>query len=296
MKRLLWAVFNSVFIIMALSIRPAPAQSNPEEKIKNVEEIRDSRTRSVEEEIKTVNLLNNLNLNKDQLEYVIRQTQGIEATRKQVYAGFKRYSGKMLDLEEQIKRQVEDERIFLDNDLVNEYRQVKKECDLLFFKLNNRIKEGIRSVEANLKDFQLVALDNYIPCVVPIVRESLIGGSDKAIFLTSIFMIARVIPAERYEIEKDQYISARISELKKNIVPCKKLCPDNIAREEISRAIDQMRAMDEVDFQLKVNAMAEELGQKIILQEPEISRQDKIQRFLLSAKNIPVLEKRLRRK
>jgi|GEM_PF-2391787 len=288
-------VFNFALIALVLFIHPALAQSKSEEKIKNIAEIRDDRTKVLEEEIKTVNLLNNLNLSKEQLEYIILQAKEIGATRKKVYSEFNRYSGRMFGLEERVKRQVESGRVFLDKPVADEYRRMKKECDLLFYRLNNRVKEGIRSVEAKLENFQLVALDKYIPCIIPIVSDSFIGGADKSVSWGRFLERSRAIPAERYEVERDRHISARITEVKDSLSPCKKLCPDDIAREEIDRAINQARDMDEVDFKLKVNMLADELCQKIILEEPEISCQDKIQRFLLSESNIPVLEKRLKR-
>jgi hypothetical protein len=54
--------------------------------------------------------------------------------------------------------------------------------------------------------------------------------------------------------------------------------------------------MDDLEFKLKLNELAEDLNRKIILDEPELTRQERIQKYLLSHKSIPVLEKRLRQK
>jgi hypothetical protein len=284
-------IFNYLVICLGFIIRPVCAQSVVEEKIKYVGEIRDLLTKTAEEEVKTINLLNNLNLRKAQLEFIISQAKEIETTREQVYSEFEQYAERLLDSELRIKSQVETGRVFPDQELVKEYREVKKDCDALFYRLNNRVKEGIYAVEGKMEDFQLVALDKYVPCILPIIRDSFIGGVDKAAFLVSVLKVARQIPEERFEIEKDQYIAVKIAEIKNKLATCKRLCPGNTARMEIAKAILVVRKMDDVDFKARINELAEELSEKIILEEPEISRQDKIQRFLLSAASIPVLEK-----
>jgi len=287
-------ILNFLVISLALFISQGHAQSNLDDKIKHIPDIRDQQTRALEEEIIVINLLNNLDLTREQLEFIIRQARGIEETHRRVYAEFSRYSSQMRAIENKIKQQVEAKRVYPDKELVDGCIQKIRQSNVLFFRLNNRIKDGIKSVEAQLKDFQLVALDKYIPCIIPIVTDSFIGGVDGAMYLAPIFTGARMIPAERYAAAKYGYIEAKIEELKDNMPTCKKLYPDDIARKEISSAIDLARRMDDLEFKLKLNNLAEELNRKIIMDEPELTRQERIQRYLLSRKSIPVLEKRLR--
>jgi len=288
-------ILSCLFISSPLFISPVYPQSPPDDKVKNTPDVRDQQTRALEEEIIVINLLNNLDLTKEQLEFIIRQAREIEDTHRQVYAEFGKYSRRMRSVENKIKRQVEAKRVYLDKELADSCIQEIRQSNALFFRLNNRIKEGIRSVESQLKDFQLVALDQYIPCIIPIVTNSFIGGMDGAMYLAPVLALSRKIPLDRYKTEKDLYIAKKIEELKANMPTCKKLYPDDIAREEISKAIEQARQMDELEFKLKLNTLAEELDRKIIMDEPELNRQERIQRYLLSRKSIPVLERRLRR-
>lgn len=294
--RLMTVILNFLVISLVFFNCQGYAQSNFDDKIKNTPDIRDQQTRLLEEEIIVINLLNNLDLSKEQLEFIIRQAREIEETHRQVYAEFSRYSGQMRDIEGKIKLQVEAKRIYPDKELVEACIQKIRLSNELFFRLNGRIKEGIRAVEKNLKDFQLVALDKYIPCIIPIVTDSFIGGVDGAMYLAPILTSARLIPNGGYANEKGVYVAAKIEELKNNMPTCKKLYPDDIAREAIAKAIDQARQMDDLEFKLKLNELAEDLNRKIILDEPELTRQERIQKYLLSRKSIPVLEKRLRQK
>ena len=283
-------VFTGFFISLAYS------QCVVGEKIKYAEEINDPRTKSTEETIKTINLLNNMSLKEEQLEVIIRHAREIEQTRKDAYAQFSLSAGKMYRLERRIQQQVESGRTVLDKDLADEYTKMKRQRDRLFFRLNDKIKEGIGATEAVMGKFQLLAIDAYIPCIIPIVKDGFIGGVGKVPVFTSFLMRSRKIRAERYEIDKERLINSKIEDLKSKLCPCKKLYDAAVVREEMAKSLEQARNLDDVDFKLRVDKMSEELEQKIILEGPELSRQDKIQRFLLSGRSIPVLEEKLRRK
>jgi hypothetical protein len=287
-------ILNFLVISLAIFIHQGYPQSNPDDKIKNTPDIRDQKTGDLEKEIIIINLLNSLDLTRGQLEFIIRQGKEIEETRRQGYAEFDKYSSQMLAIETKIKQQVEAKRVYPDKDLVDACIQKIRQSNELFFRLNGRIKVGIKAVENRLDNFQLVALEQYIPCIIPIVTNSFIGGVDGAMYLAPILTLARQIPAERYTAQKAGYITHRIEELKDNMPTCKKLYPDAIAREEISTAIDRARQMDDLEFKLKLNSLAEELNRKIIMDEPELNRSERIQKYLLSKRSIPVLEKRLR--
>jgi hypothetical protein len=292
-------LFNAaglLMIILVLSSRQGYSQCLAGEKIKYAEEVRNAGISSIEEEIKTVNLLNNLGLGKEQLEFILLQAKEIEQTRRAVYSEFDRYAGEMRQVETKIDRQVDSGRTTLDKKVEIGYYKVKKQCDALFYKLNGRILGGIKAVEGQLKDFQLVALDGYVPCIIPLVGDNFIGGKNKSARLGYILFLARVIPEEKFKLTKESFVESKIAELKTSLPTCKKLCDENIAREEILKSVQRARQMDEADFKLLGDKLALELEQKIILVEPDLSRQEKIQRFLLSRQSIPILEKRLRQK
>jgi hypothetical protein len=65
------------------------------------------------------------------------------------------------------------------------------------------------------------------------------------------------------------------------------------ARTEIVETFERIRNMDGIDFQIKKESIAQELRDKIFPKNIEISRKDKINRFLLSGNVINILQKRL---
>jgi hypothetical protein len=288
---ILGAAFSGFFIIPAY---PQCVVQRANEKIKYTEETPDDRVKSIQEAIKNVNLLNSLNLKKEQLVSIIRYAQDIEKISKDTSAQFVRlYAKKLYRVEQKIRQQVENGRTVLDKDVAAEYDKIKKLNVLLFYRRNNKMRDGISAVEKLLEDFQLLALDAYIPCVVPIVQDGFIGGVGKAISFTDFLRHGRKIPEKNYEILREKLISLEIENWKSLLLSCKELYDESIAREEMLKSLEQVRKLDDVDFKLQVDKIAEELAQKIVLEEPEISRQVKIQRFLLSGQSIPILKKRL---
>lgn len=292
-------IFNIASLLAAILVffvRPGYPQCLVPGKIKYAEEIKDKKMQVIEEEIKINNLLNNLELRKEQLESIIRQAEDIERVRKDAYVEFRRYSGEVHLWEMRIKRQVESGKIFLDEDMSRGYFKTKEKLDRLFYRLNNRIKEAIKTVEGQMKDFQLEALDKYVPCIVPLFKDNLIGGTNKAIRIGYILRAARSIPAEKYKLAKDAVVSEKIGEIRDILCPSMELCDDNAAKEEVSKSIESARQMDDVEFKLYADKLGYELEQKIVREEPELSRQDRILRFLLSSQSTPILKKRLRSK
>jgi hypothetical protein len=103
---------------------PAFSQSIVQEKLKNTDDIRDPQTRALEEEIILINFLNSLSLRKEQLEFIIRQADEIEETRREVYAEFARYSGDMRRVERKIKQQVEAGKLIVPEKELGQYRKL----------------------------------------------------------------------------------------------------------------------------------------------------------------------------
>jgi hypothetical protein len=291
--RFVFKVINFLIIFTVFFAYSGYSQCSVREKIKNVPEIGNPRILELEEEIKTVNLLNSLNLREAQLEFIIGKAREMEQTRKEIYAEFDRYSAEMFRIETKIKRQVETGRVSLDKDLRDQYNRIKKKNDLLFYRHSNKMKEAVKAIEGKLESFQLAAADKYEPCVPPILVGSFIGAADKSFALAPILLLAKKIPAEKYEVEKNPFVTRWMQEIKGSLYPCNKLCEDDMSSVEFLKSMDKARQMDDADFKLRMNDMANELWAKIILEEPELSLQEKIQRFLLSKKSIPMLEKRL---
>jgi hypothetical protein len=289
---------TAIFLLISAIFfcQPGFSQSPSPEKLKNTDDVRDPQTRALEEEIILINFLNSLNLRKEQLEFIIRQASEIEETRREVYAEFSRFAGDMRRVERKIKQQVESGKLVVaEQDLV-QYRKLNKKSHLLFYRLNDKIKEAIKAVEGKLEDFQLIALDKYFPAIIPMLEGRFIGGNDLSLCLGQILSFSRKIPEKDYEKQKKDFVDKWTALISADLSPNKKLGEKELVKKEFLKSMEKARMMDDVDFSLHMRDLAVDLGPKVTLEVPGKSRQEKIQKFLLSKQSIPVLQKRLKGK
>jgi hypothetical protein len=160
--------------------------------------------------------------------------------------------------------------------------------------LNDKIKEAIKVVEADLEDFQLIAVDKYFPTIIPMLEGRFIGGNDISLCLGQILSFAREVPIKNYENQKSDFVDKWTAIIAADLSPNKKLGRKDVVKNEFFKSMEKARQMDDADFQLHMRELAVELSPKIMLEEPGRSRQEKIQKFLLSKQNTPVLKKRLK--
>jgi len=285
-----------VILFMLFSIRTGHSQSFLEEKVYIIEEKKDPRVNKIEEKIKTHNLLNLLDLSKEQLIFLIGKAKEIEKVSGELYSSYVRNSEEMLRFEIEIEKEVGTGRTSLDEPVLDGFSKSKIQCHQVYYKMNDVAEAGVKAVEGQLKDFQLVILDNYLPCIIPTLNNSLIGASDRCIGLGYILMGIKGMPEKKYQEEKHYYIAKNIALIKASFCPSKRLCEDSVAQKEMLKAVDEVRKLDDVDFTLNMERLAKELEEKIILKDPEPDRAQKILRLLLSSQSIPILEKRLSRK
>jgi len=134
-------------------------------------------------------------------------------------------------------------------------------------------------------------------CILPVVSDNFIGGANKGTnYIVSVLEKARLIPAEKYEAEKEPFVAKNIAEMGIAFCPCARVIEESAAKKEMLKIIDEVRKLDEVEFTLNKDRIGQELEYKIILINPLPSRPVMIRRFLLSSQSIPFLEARLKDK
>jgi hypothetical protein len=286
-------IISLAIVFIAFPIRSGYAQYFLDEKVYIVEEKKDPRVNKIEEKIKTHNLLNLLDLSKEQLIFLIGKAKEIEKISGELYSSYSRNSEEMLRFEIEIEKEVGTGRTSLDKPVLDGFSKSKVQTHQVYYKLNDVVEAGVKAVEGQLKDFQLVILDNYVPCIIPTINNSLMGASDRCIGLGYILLGIKGLPEEKYQKEKHGYIAKSIAMIKANFCPCKRLCEDSVAQKEMLKAMDEVRKLDDVDFTLNMERLAKGLEEKIVLKDHEPDRARKIQRLLLSSQSIPILEKRL---
>ena len=254
---------------------------------KDLEEVK-----SIKEEIQIINLLNNLDLRQGQIEFIIQKATEAKAIREDIHDKLSANKSRLVESYDAIKEEVSQGRVNLNAKEKRDFHKVQRETEEAISQAYDKIDAIAAVVEGRLESFQLVALDNYKACVIPIMQEGRIGQSDSPTGLVKILEKIKDMPDERYIKKKDILVKRMTDQITK-----KKYMGIRVDETEIKSRIlkifDKARNMSEVDFMINKESLAKQLKEDIIPARKTASRTDKIKKFLLSDKIIPILEDRL---
>ncbi len=255
---------------------------------KNFQEVKD-----VQKDIQIINLLNNLDLRKEQIKFIIEKAREANDIREDALDKISACKSDMLDACSQIKQEVEAGKVIVGKEEKEAFSRMKHRMEYITKDAEVKIDRLAEEIEANLEQFQLMALDSYKPCIIPIMSKGRIGQSDASAGITKILEKVKSAPDLRYSRAEDKLVE-RLLEMAKNKAPGDYELNETKARQDILETFQEVRKMNEVDFQIQKSALAEELRNKVFPEKIALDRVEKIKRFLLSENVISVLEKRLK--
>ena len=249
-------------------------------------------TEQLRNDIQIINLLNNLNLRPNQMEFILQKAKEVSAIRHCATDKANLYKAEMTDAYSLIKKEVEDGKVMVDQPNAEKFRLLKEEIERVSHEAYVDVDKIAASVAKELEEFQIVALDNYKPCVIPIIQNDRIGQAGTHQGVIRILEKVRSTPGERYWSTRGELANTIIEKTKLKF-PAGVKFDDEQAKLTIFSIFDKARAMEAVDFGLQKEALAEELQNTIVPHTPSMERADKIKKFLLSDNIIPILEKKL---
>ncbi len=245
-----------------------------------------------QEEIQIINLLNNLNLKKEQMEFIVEKAKKVkvlkEAGQKEAF-----YSESVLaEITRSIKEEVEQGKVTVNAADACNFREIKDKIDNIRHNAYVQINNIAIEVENVLEEFQLLALDAYKPCIIPIIQNGRIGQADKALGIGKILERVKKIPELKYAQVKGVLADRVLEKIKLKFPPNMKINEVEI-KERVFVVFSQVRAMDEFDFLIQKDSLAQKLHDEILPPKIQASRKDKLVKFLLSEKTIVILDKRI---
>ncbi len=254
-----------------------------------------SEAEDVLEDIRIINLLNNLDLRDEQMESIIRGAEEVKAVRDESRNKIYYRSSDMKATCEEIKGQVAVGKVILDEQTAKNFREIKDEMEEMEKNAYSRIDEIALRVERSLEQFQLNALDSYKPCIVPIVSKGRIGQADPGAGITKLLERVKKLPEEKYKERKGNFVDNLLEATKKKF-PAGSQPDETSLRSKILLTLNKVRTMSDADFQLKKEEIAEDFHDSMLPNKKEMPRKDKIKKLLLCENIIPILKERLNTK
>ena len=275
-----------ILVIIFMCILPSLIFAQ-EKELQEVEDIR--------EDIIIINLLNSLDLRKEQMGFILEKAKEVQRIRSDALNETYAYKSEMLNAIGAIKQEVELGRVTVEKEEARYFINTKHRIKNIIRDTQINIDKIAQEVEAKLEPFQLIALEGYKPCIIPKMTNGRIGQADTAIGITKALERVKAAPESRYAQNKDKFIKQILDRIKAE-VPLNLQIEEKNIEAEISNTFEIVRNMNDVDFQLKKTSLAEELSNKILPKKNLMSKIDKIEKFLLQENVIPILEQRLTKK
>jgi hypothetical protein len=251
-----------------------------------------SKAESLHKDITIINLVNNLDLRREQMEFIIRGAKQAEQIHRESLNKIDVLSRDATAIYEAIKQEVQSGKTVVEKDVMERFRQTKAQIEEIKKDAYAQIEEIASGVEAKLEPFQLEALDAYKPCIIPIISNGRIGQFDGDLGISRLLQRVRQIPTRRYN-EKREYIASHLLEKVKTRFPLGVEFNEPQIKSEILNVFETVRSMDDVDFQVSKEVIAQQIRERILPEKKEMSRIAKIEKFLLSENIIPILQERV---
>ncbi len=245
---------------------------------------------SMKTDIQTINLLNGLDLTKEQRDFIVSRALEVKDLRKAESDEVAAYKADTLKAYGAIKTTVASGRVTVEKDDAKKFTEVKDKVESITRGTQVKIDGIADGVEAKLEKFQLLALDGYKPCIIPIISQGRIGQAEDNTPLLKTLEKIEAAPDAKYSRMKDKAAEKIVNEVKKK-TPAGVQVDEAAVKTEILGTFEAARSMDKADFLIKKESIAQELNCKIFPAATPLSRKQKIKRFLLSENIIDILKK-----
>ncbi len=250
-----------------------------------------NRTQKLRKEIMGLNLINGLDLSHDQMEIILQSAEENKRLCEELQKSILLLSDDMGAELEKIKSYLERNQDIPPSTaqrfhgVSNEIKRKRKEKEEKIGKLAGIVKE-------NLEQHQLYQLQEFIPCIIPPKGELRIGQAGDNKGLVKNLERIRDIPYRLYERRKTEIINRTLQGLKLHIPHGVEIKEDEL-EEHIQSVFQRARNINDADFEIQKEKLAEELVAPIKPSHSGNSLTRKIEAFLLCPEIIPILKERL---
>ncbi len=245
-----------------------------------------------QQEIRIINLVNGLELNDYQMEFILEKAREVEDLRQEYKQRFQTYEQDLLNVFEDLKtNQMNNANV--SDDLRKDVFGAEATIHDGREEMRASVDRIAKEVEAVLEPNQTYQLEKYVACLVPPPgSESRIGQSENPIGLTQQLTRIRQIPNQAYETKKYVLCDKVIDKMKKRMPPGF-IFNESAERQRILGLLDEMRALSDIDFTLQQAEYVEKIKGDYFIKDEPVDNTAKIREFLLNPLIIPILDQKL---
>lgn len=243
-------------------------------------------------QIHILNLLNGLELSQEQMRLILQaayRAKNISFKAKQTIADRQEEVASTYD---KVLDVAKTGSLVVPKDIASGVHRVNRDLDEVKKTAHQELADLVAQVKNNLEPHQICVLEDYKPCIIPQVKEGRIGQASNSFGFVQTLGRVRALPEYRYNLCKEEFVQRQIEKVRAK-VPIGVTINEAKLRNQLLKAMDEVRVMSEVDFALKKEEIAQEIKDQLAPERPPMDIGVKIARFLLSPEIIPILEERL---
>lgn len=247
--------------------------------------------REAAQEVKLLNLVNNLYLTQQQTEFVLAKAKEAQQIREKFRDEAKVREDEYLGVLSEIKHDLKEDN-FISEEKRKEFHLLKKQIEDLRYKYEDEVIQLAKEIEGNLTSVQKGIVEEYKPCIIPPKGPARAGQATDNTALQRHLARIREIPEDRYQVRK-YHLAEKAVERKKRHLPSGCQFDEEAEIKKVLGFYDKVRSLDDLEFVLQEKSLAEEL--KGFMPEPPVKLDlaGKIKRHLLNPAIISILEEKL---
>ena len=253
----------------------------------------DDEIKKVSQDIRLLNLINGLELDKAQMEFIIAKAEEATAVQTELVSGVNNgnpeFVQALTNLHELRTTLINGENI--PQDLKKNAHHASQLTKAVTLEYRNRKSQLAVEIKGILEPHQLYCLENYKPCLIP-PKEGAAGQENRLAAEQRQLTRIRQLPAPAFEKNRDRVVEAVFSYMKMRL-PHGYIMDEEAEKEWLMSLFVEARSMSDVDFSLAKAELAEQLKSRHTLSKPPIDITVKIERFLLDPNIIPLLKSKL---
>lgn len=253
----------------------------------------DDEIKKVSRDIRLLNLINGLELDKAQMEFIIAKAEEATTVQTELVSGVNNgnpeFVQALTNLHELRTTLINGENIpqgLKKN--VHHASQLTKAVTLEYRDRKNQLAAEIKGI---LEPHQLYCLEDYKPCLIP-PKDGAAGQENRLEAEQRQLTRIRQLPAPVFEKHKDRIVE-RVFSYTKMRLPHGYIMDEAAEKEWLMALFLEARSMSDVDFSLVKADLAEQLKARHTISKPPIDITVKIERFLLDPNIIPLLKSKL---
>lgn len=252
----------------------------------------DNKLEKVRTQIHILNLLNGLELDKNQMRLILDMANQAETMRQEYKNLIAQKENQINSAYNEVLEVVKNGTVVIPEDIAFKVHRIGQEVDKIKETAQKELTALVAKVKDVLRPHQLYVLDDYKPCIIPPVKQGRIGQADDPQGFVKALERVYGMPQERYSSRRDEIVQKAIDRMKSK-VPVGFIIDEEKLKGKLLKAMDETRQMSEVDFALKKEEIAKEIKAQLLPEKPPINIGIKIERLLLQPEIIPILTERL---